>query len=113
MTAFGSAPADVVRSGNGYGSRNRIALYVNCNTNQWAICQSVFNATAGGWVAQNIRPLTTFAGTFLTDMNQIRLAEGFQGKMSVKFNNVSILKDFSGITIIPAFLTQLATRNSV
>lgn len=113
FTAFATTDASTVRLGNNYGQRNRYAVYVNCNTNQWSSVSTVFNPTAGGWLVQRINPITTFAGTFLTDMNQIRLAEGNQGKMSVKFKNVSILKDFSGISNIPAFLTQLATRNSV
>ena len=110
---FAQTDAPTVRLGNNYGQRNRYVVYVNCNTNQWSSVSTVFNATSNSWVVQRINLLTAFAGTFLTDMNQIRLAEGIQGKMSVKFKNVSVLKDFSGISNMPAFLTQLATRNSV
>jgi hypothetical protein len=95
---------------NNYGSRQRLIAYFDPSTNT---IQNVFSINVDGtWL--RLRSFSATIGSFPTDLNRIRIANSiFQGRGSYKFKNISILKDFTGISNIQAYMQALSLRPSI
>jgi len=95
---------------NNYGSRQRLIAYFDPSTNT---IQNVFSINVDGtWLRLRSNNLTI--GSFPSDLNRIRIGNSFLlGRGTVKFKNISILKDFTGISNIQAYMQALSIRPSI
>jgi hypothetical protein len=95
---------------NNYGSRQRLIIYCDPSTNT---VQNVFSVNVGGtWI--RLRSNTSTISSFPSDLNRIRIGNSFLlGRGTVKFKNISIIKDFAGISNIQQYMQRLSISNSI
>jgi hypothetical protein len=93
-----------------YGRRIRTFLYINPSTGQAIKVNSVL--IDGTW--QNTGIINNTSGNpFVTGLDKIQLARWHFGRSTMKFKTFAILKDFTGISNIQAYMQALSLRPSI
>jgi hypothetical protein len=93
-----------------YGRRLRTILYVNPSTGQVIKVNSV--QINGTW--QSLGMINNGTGfTLPTGLDKVQLARWRFGQSTMKFKTFAILKDFTGISNIQAYMQALSLRPSI
>ena len=107
-TILGAGNTDTNRN---YGVRNRVLFYHNPITGNATIVTAAF--IGGAWNIIRTRS-STLSASQITSFTKLTINnDNIYGGTSTKNKTFAIIKDFSGISNIPAYMQNLATKTSL